>query len=235
MRRLILEADARATAARTHALSAMRIGRAVCTTTNSTHRRFAVRAGATSSRLRRATMISDQERREVAKRLRVLDATITNRDTLEQAVDKFMKAVCGDIPFSQIRYSVRNLCGLAGILADLIDLPTCRNVYDEVYDEYEGAVAKTVSSAASAESSSRIARATASRGPSITARTAGRRWANDSGRSLRGRARHRRRGPRAVPKPCQKQARRARGGGCRKGTSRPADVRVRRGRFGKNR
>lgn len=70
-------------------------------------------------------MISDKERREVAKRLRVLDATITNRDTLEQAVDKFMKAVRGDIPFSPIRYSVRNLCGLAGILADLIDRPTC--------------------------------------------------------------------------------------------------------------
>ena len=73
-------------------------------------------------------VISDEERREVAKRLRVLDATITNRDTLEQAVDKFMKAVCGDIPFSQIRYSVRNLCGLAGILADLIDRPTCQMV-----------------------------------------------------------------------------------------------------------
>ena len=83
-------------------------------------------------------MISDEERREVAKRLRGLDATITNRDTLEQAVDKFMKAVRGDIPFSPIRYSVRNLCGLAGILADLIDRPTCRNVYEEVYDEYEG-------------------------------------------------------------------------------------------------
>lgn len=87
-------------------------------------------------------MISDEERREVAKRLRGLDATITNRDTLEQAVDKFMKAVRGDIPFSPIRYSVRNLCGLAGILADLIDRPTCCNVYDEIYDEiydeYEG-------------------------------------------------------------------------------------------------
>ena len=58
---------------------------------------------------------------------------------------------------------------------------------------------------------------------------------DDSERSLRGRARHRRRGPRAVPKPCQNRARRARGGGCRKGTSRPADVRVRHGRFGKNR
>lgn len=73
-------------------------------------------------------MISDEKRREVAKRLRGLDATITNRDTLEQAVDKFMKAVCGDIPFSPIRYSVRNLCGLAGILADLIGRPTCRNL-----------------------------------------------------------------------------------------------------------
>lgn len=83
-------------------------------------------------------MISDEERREVAKRLRGLDATITNRDTLEQAVDKFMKAVRGDIPFSPIRYSVRNLCGLAGILADLIDRPTCRNVYNEICDEYEG-------------------------------------------------------------------------------------------------
>ena len=78
-------------------------------------------------------MISDEKRREVAKRLRGLDATITNRDTLEQAVDKFMKAVCGDIPFSPIRYSVRNLCGLAGILADLIDRPTCRNEEDS-YD-----------------------------------------------------------------------------------------------------
>ena len=76
-------------------------------------------------------MISDKERREVAKRLRGLDATITNRDTLEQAVDKFMKAVCGDIPFSPIRYSVRNLCGLAGILSDLIDRPTCRNIGDD--------------------------------------------------------------------------------------------------------
>lgn len=120
--------------------------------------------------------INDTERREVAKRLRGLDATITNRDTLEQAVDKFMKAVRGDIPFSPIRYSVRNLCGLAGILADLIDSPTCCNVYDEIYDEYEGAVVKTASSAASAESSSRIARATASRGRSITARSAGERW-----------------------------------------------------------
>lgn len=84
-------------------------------------------------------MISNNERREVAKRLRGLDATITNRDTLEQAVDKFMKAVCGDIPFSPIRYSVRNLCGLAGILADLIDRPTCKieGTYDDEYGIYD--------------------------------------------------------------------------------------------------
>ena len=64
---------------------------------------------------------SDEKRREVAARLRGLDTEITSRDTLERAVDKFMKAVCGDIPFSPIRYSVRNLCGLAAMLADLID------------------------------------------------------------------------------------------------------------------
>lgn len=66
--------------------------------------------------------------------------------------------------------------GLFYCLADLIDRPTCCNVYDEIYDEYEGAVVKTASSAASAERSSRIARATASRGRSITARSAGERW-----------------------------------------------------------
>lgn len=79
-------------------------------------------------------MTSDEKHREVAKRLRGLDAEITSRDTLEQAVDKFMKAVCGDIPFSPIRYSVRNLCGLANIFADLINRPTCRNIYDEDED-----------------------------------------------------------------------------------------------------
>lgn len=70
-------------------------------------------------------MISDEQRREVVARLRRLDVEITSRDTLERAVDKLMKAVRGDIPFSPIRYSVRNLCGLASILADLIDRPTC--------------------------------------------------------------------------------------------------------------
>lgn len=82
-------------------------------------------------------MISDEERREVAERLRGLDVKITSRDTLERAVDKLMKAVCGDIPFSPIRYSVRNLCGLANMLADLIDRPTCRK---RIPDEMEGLV-----------------------------------------------------------------------------------------------
>ena len=70
--------------------------------------------------------ISD-ERREVAERLRRLDVSITSRDTLEGAVDKFMTAVYGGQPFSPVSYSVRNLCGLGYALVDLID-PTCHVV-----------------------------------------------------------------------------------------------------------
>lgn len=55
-----------------------------------------------------------------------LDVDITSRDTLERAVDKLMKAVYGERPFSPVRYSVRNLCGLGQVIADLID-PTCKN------------------------------------------------------------------------------------------------------------
>lgn len=73
------------------------------------------------------TAPTSDERREVANRLRGLDAEITSRDTLERAVDKFMKAVLGERPFSPIRYSVRNLCGLGYVLADLID-QTCHVV-----------------------------------------------------------------------------------------------------------
>lgn len=78
-------------------------------------------------------MVTNDERREIAARLRRLDAKITNRNTLEQAVDKFMKAACGNIPFSPIRHSVRNLCGLANMLADLIEPAperTCHAIYD---------------------------------------------------------------------------------------------------------
>lgn len=81
---------------------------------------------------------TSDERREVAKRLKGLDVEITSHDTLERAVDKFMKAVCGDIPFSPIRYSVRNLCGLANMLADLIDRPTCRDFGGEEGTNGEG-------------------------------------------------------------------------------------------------
>ena len=74
---------------------------------------------------------------EVAERLRGLDVEITIHDTLERAVDKFMKYVCVDIPFSPIRYSVRNLCGLGYVLADLID-PTCHIVcVDDTYNTPE--------------------------------------------------------------------------------------------------
>lgn len=83
-------------------------------------------------------MISDEERRKVARRLRKLDHVVTNRDTIESGVNKFIKAVYVDRPYSPIECSTRNLCGLAMTLADLIDRPTCRNVDDEVYDEYEG-------------------------------------------------------------------------------------------------
>lgn len=71
--------------------------------------------------------MTDEDRREVAERLRELDVDITSRGTLERAVDKLMKAVYGEQPFSPVRYSVRNLCGLGQVIADLID-PTCNAV-----------------------------------------------------------------------------------------------------------
>lgn len=111
-------------------------------------------------------MISDEERREVAERLRSASA---RRSDVPWMVEDLMLALgfrCYEDEEDQ----------LFNRLADLIDRPTCCNVYDEIYDEYEGAVVKTASSAASAERSSRIARATASRGRSITARSAGERW-----------------------------------------------------------
>lgn len=74
---------------------------------------------------------TSDKRREVAERLRELDVYITSRDTLERAVDKLLKATYGERPFSPIRYSVRNLCGLGYVLADLID-PTCHVSDEEV-------------------------------------------------------------------------------------------------------
>ena len=74
--------------------------------------------------------ISNEERREVARRLRKLDHVVTNCDTIESGVNKFIKAVYGDRPYSPIECSTRNLCVLAMTLANLIDRPTCRNVAD---------------------------------------------------------------------------------------------------------
>ena len=79
------------------------------------------------------TAPTSDDRRKVAERLRGLDVAITSHDTLEQAVDKLMKAVCGERPFSPVRYSVRNLCGLGCVLADLIEpgpKRTCSDVGD---------------------------------------------------------------------------------------------------------
>lgn len=115
--------------------------------------------------------ISDQERREVAAKLR--NGGIA-RDSKEAYT--LLLSCVGIRP----QLPATNTYEDAMVrLADLIDRPTCRNVYDEIYDEYEGAVVKTASSAASAEKSSRITRATASRGRSITARSAGERWWTD--------------------------------------------------------
>lgn len=113
------------------------------------------------------TFTSD-ERREVAENLRNL--TIGRSiQYKEQFFDELAEVVVGFEDYHDFNVVLEKL-------ADLIDRPTCCNVYDEIYDEYEGAVVKTASSAASAERSSRIARATASRGRSITARSAGERW-----------------------------------------------------------
>ena len=76
---------------------------------------------------------TSDERREVAKRLRELDHEITSYDTIENGVNKLKKAVHGNTSFSPIEYSVRNLCGLANTLADIID-PTCHVVIPNEMD-----------------------------------------------------------------------------------------------------
>lgn len=114
--------------------------------------------------------ISNQERRKIAAQLRESRdyvSCLPKLPLVQNAIDVFERML------ECVHYESGNVFDH---LADLIDRPTCCNVYDEIYDEYEGAVVKTASSAASAERSSRIARATASRGRSITARSAGERW-----------------------------------------------------------
>ena len=73
-------------------------------------------------------MISDEERREVAERLRSASA---RRSDVPWMVEDLMLALgfrCYEDEDDQ----------LFNRLADLIDRPTCCNVYDEIYDEYEG-------------------------------------------------------------------------------------------------
>lgn len=76
-------------------------------------------------------MISDQERREVAAKLRGLDERIDGVALMCTKLEHDAMALM----------AIRAVVGKGDIfhlLADLIDRPTCRNVYDEVYDEYEG-------------------------------------------------------------------------------------------------
>lgn len=83
-----------------------------------------------------------EERRQVAERLHGLDAEITRHDTLEIAVDKFIKAVHGEQPFSPIGprlYSVLSLCGLGHVLAAYID-PTCHVVGTISYEWQNGSI-----------------------------------------------------------------------------------------------
>lgn len=73
-------------------------------------------------------VISDEERREVAERLR---SASTRRGDAPWMVEDLMLALgfrCYEDGEDQ----------LFDRLADLIDRPTCCNVYDEIYDEYEG-------------------------------------------------------------------------------------------------
>lgn len=66
--------------------------------------------------------ISDEERREIAERLKVYshDFDFSDSDPFQYV----SKAVFGDV-------DVHTYCSVFARLADLIDRPTCRNVYDE--------------------------------------------------------------------------------------------------------
>lgn len=111
--------------------------------------------------------ISGEERRAIAKKLRYTANDDLGGLSLQKNLAAITKAEDG------------SWRGVMRRLADLMDRPTCRNVYNEICDEYEGAVAKTASSAVNAARSSRITRVTASRGRSIAARSASERWWTD--------------------------------------------------------
>ena len=77
--------------------------------------------------------VSNEERREIAAKLRALEPW-AHFGTSEPITREEVEGVLG------FEYSIGDSYDAAGIrrLADLIDRPTCRNVYDEIYDEYEG-------------------------------------------------------------------------------------------------
>ena len=76
--------------------------------------------------------ISDEERRDIAANLRKSRDFVSSlpKVSLEQnAFDMFERVLeCAHFEGGNI----------FDHLADLIDRPTCRNVYDEIYDEHEG-------------------------------------------------------------------------------------------------
>lgn len=74
-------------------------------------------------------MISDADRREMAATMRAISVSGLRNLTLGEMLNSILT-----------RGAPRPTTEMAILasLADLIDHPTCRNVYDEVYDEYEG-------------------------------------------------------------------------------------------------
>ena len=76
--------------------------------------------------------ISDEERREIARRLRT-----DHRQDRENQGTFIARMVKGGG-----RVTALDVYNLPERLADLIDRPTCCNVYDEIYDEYEGGSCK---------------------------------------------------------------------------------------------
>lgn len=78
-------------------------------------------------------MISNNERREVARNLREIEERTLLDVTDGEMLDLLAEAVGLD------GYEGEHFeGGLLYCLADLIDRPTCRNVYNEICDEYEG-------------------------------------------------------------------------------------------------
>ena len=82
-------------------------------------------------------MVSDEERRTVARRIRQLDQRGKN-NLFSTCLNcgKWLGAVYGDENYCAEEQRQFRLClglknSLAARIADLIDRPTCRNVYDE--------------------------------------------------------------------------------------------------------